>query len=218
MLDNSRGVDTEIVTRYKATTMFVAVPFHPAVPTDYSELAKTIRKLGTNPNHTLAVASTRSYDEEAFQFADSLSDHFGRHVKITVEKGTAAAANRFLIAVLRAFSKFQPSSKEPKDSPLLYLDPTYRPNSPRWLDDLQTDYFAQGAPMVYGNFKEAEPPTVLGPVIISKAFLQRSSLVDFLPPNENWRDYLAWEMFKNSVKAVGMGSHESAILSPAFEA
>lgn len=201
--------------------MFLVIPYNPATKADYSDLAKTIRKLGTNLNHTLAVASFREHDEEAFLFASSLSDYFGRQARIPVgemDEGPSIPANRFFVSAVRAFGRYKPAAGEVVEAPLLYFDPRYRPNSPRWLDDLQTDYFRVGAPAVQGKFKEATIPSVLGPVIIGRQFLKVSTLFNFLPPRETWRDYLAWEMLKNSVNAEGIGPHESAVLSPAFEA
>ena len=100
---------------------------------------------------------------------------------------------------------------------MLYLDPSYRPNSPRWLDELQSAYFRNGAPMASGIFKQADPPSAIGPIILSRDFLKTTSLLAFMPPDAHWRDYLAWEFAKNGVKAEGIGSHESAVLIPSFE-
>jgi len=175
-------------------------------------------KAGTNPNHTLAVISFRQHDEGAYLFGNSVSDYFGRHMKLTVtsEPGSAAqAANQFFTSTLRAFQKYKPKAHEPDDLPLLYFDPTYRPTSARWLDDLQASYYREGAPMVFGNFGENGVP--VGPIVLSRNFRKKSSLLDFLPENTHWRSYLAWELSKNSVKASCIGSHESAILQPQFE-
>lgn len=196
--------------------MFVAIPFLAATKADYADLAKTILRRGTNPNHTLAVVSLRSEDEGAYMFGNALTDHFGRHVKISIEdepRSGASLANKFFTATLEAFGKYRPSQKENKDTPLLYFDPDYRPNNPRWLDDLQSEYYLKGAPKVFGSFEDGIPT---GPIILSPSFASASALLPFLSGETHWRNYLAWELANNSVKANGIGTHSSAVLSPHF--
>jgi hypothetical protein len=200
--------------------MFVAIPYHPDLPASYGELIVSIKKAGTNPGHTLAVVSLREHDDEAYLFGNALADYFGRHVKISVEErpeNRVQMSNRFFTAALSAFDRYKPGQGETPDAPLLYMDPSYRPTSPRWLDELQSAYFQKGAPMVYGVPKKTDIPAFLGPVILNRSFKNTSSLMAFMPPDHHWRDYLAWEMVKNSVKADGIGTHESAVLVPTFE-
>ena len=199
--------------------MLICLPYHSALPVNYADLAKSIIRVGTNPNHTLAVISLRSDDEGAFHFSTSLSDYFGRHIRSSMEdqpEQPMMTANRFYLEAVRIFKKYKPSSQEAEHSPMMIADPTYQPVTPRWLDELQSDYFRSGAPRVFGNFKETEPPMTVGPLILSREFVDTCTLADFLPPNVHWRNYLAWELLKSSVKAAGIGSHDSAVLAPQF--
>lgn len=196
--------------------MFVAIPFLAATKSDYADLAKTILRRGTNPNHTLAVVSLRSEDEGSYLFGNSLTDHFGRHVKISIEDESLSGiplANKFFTATLDAFRRYKPSQKDPVGMPMLYFDPEYRPNNPRWLDDLQSEYYLKGAPKVFGDFDKGIP---VGQIMFSPEFVHTSALLPFLPETSHWRNYLAWELANNSVKANGIGTHSSAVLSPNF--
>lgn len=200
--------------------MLVCLPYHTDLPVDYPELAKSIMKQGTNPNHTLAVISLRSQDEGAFFFATSLADYFGRHLKHVIEdqpEPPAMTSNRFYTAACLVLRKFKPAPGEAEHAPMMYMDPTYRPQSPRWLDAIQADYFRCGAPKVFGNFTNDEIPVPEGPLVLSREYVETSTLAQFIPPGVHWRNYLSWELLRNSVKAAGIGSHASAVLAPHFE-
>lgn len=199
--------------------MLVCLPYHPDLPVNYPDLAKSIMRCGTNPNHTLAVICLRSNDEGAFHFSTSLSDYFGRHVRASMDdqpESPMMTANRFYNEAVRVFKKYVPSSHEAEHSPMMIADPTYQPVTPRWLDDIQSDYFRCGAPRVFGNFSEGDTPVPVGPLVLNRDFVDTCNLASFLPPNVHWRKYLAWELLKSSVKATGIGTHESAVLAPAF--
>lgn len=200
--------------------MLLCLPYHTDLPVDYSALAKAIMKVGTNPNHTLAVISLRSQDEGAFFFATSLADYFGRHVKHVIEdqpESALATSNRFYTAAARVFKQFKPGPGEAEHAPMMYMDPTYHPQSPRWLDAIQADYFRCGAPKVFGNFTHEDIPKPEGPLILSREYLDTSTLAQFIPHGIHWRNYLSWELLRNSVKAAGIGSHASAVLAPHFD-
>jgi hypothetical protein len=195
--------------------MILFIPYHEDLPVSYNELAGDILRAGTNPNHTLAVISLRSQDHGAFMFGNALTDYFGRHVKVSIDDRTERpvdTSNRFFTAALNAFRKYKPSTAEAVNSPMMYFDPMYAPNNPRWLDDLQADYFRQGAPAVFGNFGDGHTP--VGPLILSREYADKSTLLSFIPQGEHWRNYLAWELFKNRVEATGIGSHDSAVVIP----
>ena len=201
--------------------MIVFIPYHEDLPVSYKELAESIRKAGTNPNRTLAVISLRSQDDGAFTFGNLLTDYFGRHVKVSVDdraESTVDMSNRFFTAALNAFRKYKPASNEAANSPMMYYDPSYIPNNPRWIDDLQADYFRQGMPQVFGQFggKNTEKHIPVGPLILSRSYADTSTLLSFIPTGIHWRNYLAWELFKNRVDATGIGSHDSAVLTPQF--
>lgn len=195
--------------------MILFIPYHEALSVSYNELAQSIMRAGTNPNHTLAIISLRSQDHGAFMFGNALTDYFGRHVKISIDdrvEHPIDSSNRFFTAALNGFRKYKPSSAEAKNAPMMYFDPSYVPNNPRWLDDLQADYFKQGAPQVFGSFGDSHIPT--GPLILSRQYADTSTLLSFMPQGNHWRNYLAWEFFKNKVEAVGIGTHDSAVVIP----
>lgn len=189
--------------------MILFIPYHENLPVSYKELALSIRKAGTNPNHTLAVISLRSHDDGAFRFSDLLSDYFGRVIKVSIDDRPESAtdtSNRFFAAALDAFRKYKPMGYEPPNSPMMYFDPSYIPNNPRWLDDLQADFFRQGAPTIFGRFnKEGGEPAPVGPLILSRKYIEVSTLISFVPRGERWRSYLSWEMYKQGVEAAGIG-------------
>lgn len=200
--------------------MLVCLPYHTDLPVDYAGLAQSIMKAGTNPSHTLAIISLRSQDEGAFTLANALFDYFGRTIRHSIDEQpetTVMTSNRFFNAALNVFDKYKPSPHEAEHSPMMYLDPTYRPITPRWLDEIQSDYFRSGAPRVFGNFSEGAAPHPVGPIILSREYQQVSTLADFLPHDMHWRRYLSWELLRNSVKAAGIGEHASAVLAPYYE-
>jgi len=169
--------------------MFTVIPIIQNPTYDYDNLAAAIIKAGANTHHTLATIALQSNDEEAYQFADSLIDFYGKHVKITLEDRPAKPnelANRFFNAACKAYQK----SGDPK-FPMLYLDPSYRPTSQFWLDNLQANYFRSGAPEVFGDFVNGIP---VGPIILSMRYVTTSTLRQFLPTNTHWRSFLAAEM------------------------
>ena len=200
--------------------MLVCLPYHSDLPVDYNDLAKSIMRCGTNPNHTLAMVSLRSQDMGAFNLATTLFDYFGRHIKVCIEdqpETQVMTSNRFFTAATKVLIGYKPSQGEVENAPMLYLDPTYRPQLPNWLDVLQADYFRCGAPKVFGNFRDGDPPVPIGPIFLSREWATTSPLAQFLPHDAHWRNYLSWELLKNSVKAAGIGPHQSAVLSPHFE-
>lgn len=174
--------------------MFTVVPIIQNSAYDYRSLATAIAKAGANQHHTLATTALQSNDEEAYTFAESLVDFYGKHVKITLADlptKSHALANRFFNAACKAYQK----SGDPK-FPMLYFDPTYRPASQFWLDNLQANYFRSGAPEVFGNFVNGLP---VGPIIFNMHYVSTSTLREFLPANTHWRSFLAAEMNAKNV-------------------
>jgi hypothetical protein len=178
--------------------MFCVIPIIQNPLYDYSSLSTAIAKAGMNQHHTLATIALQSNDEEAYTFAESLVDFYGKHVKITLEDRpttTYERANRFFNAACKAYQK----SGDPK-FPMIYFDPTYRPTSQFWLDNLQANYFRSGAPEVFGNFVNGLP---VGPIILNMHYVNTSTLREFLPANTHWRNFLAAEMnVKNAPEAT----------------
>ena len=174
--------------------MFCVIPIIQNPAYDYGSLATAIAKAGMNKQHTLATIALQSSDEESYVFAESLISFYGKHVKITLADRPAKPtelANRFFTAACKAYQK----SGDPK-FPMLYFDPTYRPASQFWLDNLQANYFRSGAPEVFGNFVNGIP---VGPIILNMHYVTTSTLREFLPINTHWRNFLAAEMRAKNV-------------------
>lgn len=174
--------------------MFCVIPIIQSPHYDYDDLTAAIIKSGVNQHHTLVTISLQSADDMAYEFADSLVDFYGKHVKITLEDRPcrpAELANRFFNAACKAFQK---SGGE--KYPMLYFDPTYRPTTQFWLDNLQANYFRSGAPEVFGNFENGLP---VGPIILNMRYVTTSTLRQFLPINTHWRGFLSAEMRAKNV-------------------
>ena len=155
----------------------------------------------------------REHDEEVFDFMGKLYDYFGRQVKVSVDEG-GDLSNRFFTASLNAFLKYKPATVG--NEPMMYYDPSYLPHAMRWLDALQADYFQNGAPKVFGDFNgEGEIPVTRGCLILAREYIKESTLIPYIQKGMHWRNYLAWELFRNGVKASGIGNTETAILRPA---
>lgn len=173
--------------------------------------------LAGNKSHTAFVISRPSDEQAGLDLSMSLSQSFGRHFQGVLQhpgKTTADTANLFFRTAMRFLKAYKPDSSEPKDVPLLYLDPMWKPKGKFWLDQLQSEWFLKGAPAVMGNPGDPEAPDFKGGVIVSKAFVEKSTLLDQLPDNEHWRKVLAWELFKNAVVTDSIGDTKTAILQP----
>lgn len=167
--------------------------------TDYDALARVIAKLGTNPKHTLTTVATPEDDNLAYDFLTSLADCFGsvRRVIVTHTEGTPIdRSNRFLRAAIDAYLPTDPKF------PMLYFDPTQRPIAPHWLDVLQSNYFHCATPEVFGKFLAGKP---IGSILFSMKYFQTSTLLNFIPPNQHWRNFLSGEMSRrNEPSAEGI--------------
>ena len=115
---------------------------------------------------------------------------------------------------MRFLKAYKPDAGEPPNPPLLYLDPTWRPRKGFWLDKLQSEWFLKGAPAVMGNPGDPEAPDFKGGILVGRAFVDRSTLLDQLPDNDHWRKFLAWELFRNAVVTDSIGDSDTAILQP----
>lgn len=179
--------------------MILCIPILENLSEHYDALAKAIVKAGASPHHTLVTLAVQSNDDAAYQFSEAVADIYGKNVKITLEdqpRSPKDTANRFFNAACKAFQKIGNDK-----FPMLYMDPTYRPTTKFWLDNLQANYFRSGAPEVFANF-QPEVSTPQGPIILSMKYVTTSTLRQFLPPGTHWRSYLAMEMrVKNSPEA-----------------
>jgi hypothetical protein len=198
--------------------VLLAIPYNSTLPGGYDKLTDAIKRLGRHPGHTLIVLSTVEHEEGAFEFAMGLKDYFGRYFAVTLPdqpESMLKTSNRVFRAAMTALHDYLPTPTEHPEPVMLYMDPTWRPTQKRWLDEFQTEYYFAGAPLVYGRIKtDKTKARVDGPVAINVKFVQQSTLIDFVPDDTHWRDYLAWEMFKVSVKAPSIGKVLPAYIRP----
>jgi hypothetical protein len=199
--------------------MILSIPYHPRIA-DYDKLRTTIRKLGTNPNHTLSVVSTREHEEAAFEFLMDLGASFLRQFAVVVpdaEENPLRLSNRLFLAAMKSLHDYTPSVQENPRPVMLYFDPTWVPITSRWLDELQTEYYLSGAPQVFGYFKTRDDggPVPTGPIAFAKTYPSYSRLLDFvLESGKHWRDYLSWETFNTAVKTDAIGQTKKACIRP----
>lgn len=198
--------------------MLLAIPYNPTLPGGYERLIGAFQRLGKHTAHTLIVLTSEAHEDGALALAMELKDVFGRHFSVTIQdqkEPMVKTSNRMFVAAMDTLKKHVPASSEMPEPVMLYFDPTWRPTQKRWLDEFQAEYYIAGAPTIYGYFKtKDEKARVEGPVAINVRFLKQTQLIDFIPDNVHWRDYLAWEMFNSGVKAPAFGKALPAYIRP----
>lgn len=183
--------------------MILATVYHPELPVDYAQLTKEL-KACRGSDHSVLVLSRRDDEDGAIDLTTKLSIIFGRHfVGRLLNNGQSmiGTSNEFLVTALRFLKAYKPEGIEPKDTPMLYFDPTWRPKKRHWLDKLQAEYFLRGAPTVMAD-RTSEG--FRGPVIFSREYLEKSALVNFLSPTQHWRKFLASELAGHCVHSTGL--------------
>jgi len=199
--------------------MLLAIPYHPAMPSDYTDFSVSLRKKGTNPGHSIVVISRREHEEEAYAFAHSFATSFHRHFLAVIpdlDETLLETSNRMFKEAVKFHLNYKIEGNEMPNPPMTYFDVTWRPMRARWLDELQSDYFLKGAPTVFAKFapEEPGPPAPIGPVVLAKDFATKSKLLDFVPPSHHWRNYLAWEMRNLGVACDAFGDADPAYVRP----
>ena len=201
--------------------MILCIPYHPRI-TDYAKFSHALRKLGTNPSHSLMVISTREHEEAAFEFQMALVDGFLSAKSVVLpdlpRETPLNITNRLFLGAMKALDEHVPGPSEHPKPVMLYFDPTWRPFTNRWLDDLQAEFYLKGAPLVVAKFdvKDDGLPVSTGPVLFSKGFPKHSKLMPFLiDSGQHWRNYLAWELVNSSVKTDTIGRNKAASIRPA---
>lgn len=193
--------------------MILAIPYFPGL-TDYEQLAATLRKRGQLGGHVLKVISRVEDEADAYAFGDSIGSLFLKatfHGIETQDRTMIQLSNDFFKAACRIVYSYAPEPGELVDPALLYLDPNYRPVKNGWLDTIQTAFYVNREPPVFGTF---EDELVVGPVVITKNFVRKSALVDFLPPDTQWRLYLRWELAKEAQETELIGNSAESVLKP----
>lgn len=194
--------------------MIVAIPFNPSLPGGYDRLVSAIIRYGKHPNHTLFVVSRAEHEDAAFEMAITLKDQFGRFFIITVPDKNVPPlqrANNLFVGATDALLAYEPTEDESEDPAMLYFDPLWRPVKARWLDEFNSEYHIFGAKPTYGCF---DGDKVIGPVVLKRSFLKKSLLINFLPTDRHWREYLAWEIITNGLHADALGKNLPAYIRP----
>lgn len=184
--------------------MILCFPYHPALPLDYGKFTEELKRRLGNKSHTVLVLSRPQDEDAAFTIATNLSNTFGRHFTgVLVRDGSTPieTANMFFQTALRFLAQYdrKREAHEPPGTPMLYMDPTYRPEQNHWLSEIQSEFFLKGAPNVMGDYGSPEAPDFKGAFVISPKYAQTSTLVNFLDAKTYWRKFLAWELLANSV-------------------
>ena len=185
--------------------MILAIPYFPGL-TDYDALSDAINKKGQMPNHVLRIISRVEDEDKAYSFGDSLSHLFLKstfHGLEPLERTNIQLSNDFFRAAAKFVYSYAPEQGEVPNPALLYFDPAYRPQKNQWLDAIQSSFYTNQAPDVFGQWKTSDEGArkFFGPFIITKNFVQKSALVDFLSSDTHWREYLQWELGKNAKPA-----------------
>jgi len=200
--------------------MILCIPYHPRI-TDYAKFSLALRKLGTNPSHSLVVISNREHEEAAFEFQMGLVDGFlsGKSVVVPDIPGETPMqfTNRMFLGTMKMLDEHVPGPSEHPKPVMVYFDPTWRPFTNRWLDDLQGEYYLKGAPLAMARFETREDglPVTAGPVLFAKGFPKHSKLKNFLiDSGKHWREFLAWEIVNVAVKTDTIGRNKAASIRP----
>ncbi len=201
--------------------MIFCTPFNSKAPFDYADYAAILLKRGPQTDHHHLILSSKDDEDQAFRLGSELSDLFGKSFFLALPEAPRngiSLANDLFVAAVRFTQNFKTGSKEVPDPPLLYMDPGYRPTKPRWLDDLQAEYYVRQAKTVFGSGKKDTEGAVVftGPLVISKTFGTKSALLDYLQPTKHWREALKWELNKDYhiTPSIGMTNDKVHILQP----
>ena len=158
-------------------------------------------------------------DEAAMDFAMGLQSAFKEVRAIPTEAAGSvrAAANLLFSEALYHAARRKRRQDDPPVVPLVYLDPHLSPCKRKWLDQLQSEWFTLGQPVVmaaYTDDKDSTVPPDLGPAIVfSPEYVSRSALLPYLKDGGHWRRYLAWEIRSHAVKSGLLGDGDEALLS-----
>ena len=198
--------------------MILTIPYNPTLPGGYDKLTSAILRYGRHPNHTLFVAAKEEHEDGAFAMAMKLKEQFGRYFAITVpdrQETGLRASNRMFTASLDALRAYEPTEEETHDPVMFYFDPSWHPRKARWLDEFQAEYYLAGAPVTFGNFvRRGTSARIDGPVAIHRRFLSETKLLDFLPQDTHWREFLAWEIINNGLQSEALGQTPPAYIRP----
>ena len=198
--------------------MIFATPFVPGL-TDFDKYAADMTKKGMLLSHVHVVISEFEDEPEAFAFGTSVSDLFLKTKflvlpKLERKRNRYELANDLFRAAVRFHQSYQNDQSEVAEPPMLYSDPTYRPQKNQWLSNLQSEFFQNRMPLVTGvaTTNEENCKIFQGPIILSKEFGNATSLLDFIPSNAHWRTHLRWELHKGSQDTNLIGSGSESVL------
>lgn len=201
--------------------MLLITPFVPGL-TNYETYAADLKKRGSLVNHVHRVISRVEDEEEAYRFGTDLADLFLKSSfqgLPPAERTKSQLSNELFRAAARFAASYKAGEGEVPDPAALYMDPAFRPQKNGWLDSIQAEYYLKQAPPVFAAKTKANDEGAkifLGPLVVSKTFAGSSALLDFIPANQHWRNYLRWELTKDAQETdlIGTGSAESVLKQP----
>jgi len=198
--------------------MIFATPFVPEL-TDFTKYAADITKKGLLSHHVHVVISEYDDEEEAFAFGTSISDLFFKTQFVVLpnngtKRGKIQLANDLFRAAVNFMDSYKNENSEMSDPPMLYSDPTYRPQKTHWLNLIQSEFYHNKMPAVSGaSVPDAENCKIFqGPVILGPNFSKITALLDFIPPSVHWRTHLRWDLSNNSQETNLIGAGNESVL------
>lgn len=203
--------------------MILTIPFVPG-HVDYHALSAEIRKRGPLGRHSLLVVSDADDADAAYDFGQETADMFDRATTTSVSYPNGKPkpiklANDLFFAAMQHLKTCATPEGAPDVPVMLYLDPRYLPAKTGWLREIQSLYYHEGGPDVFGSTVSAgqgDERRFEGPVVIARPFVKRSALLGFLNPTIHWRIYLRSEMMVNFVETRSMaGDTDSFLRVPA---
>jgi hypothetical protein len=200
--------------------MIFAVPFVKGYA-DYALLAREIRKRGPLTGHSLLVVSDADEADPAYDFGQEIAPLFDRAVfqGVNYPNGRPCSvqfANDLFFSAMTHLLTRPVYAGEPDVPVMLYTNPAMVPTRTGWMKDIQGDYFAAGAPDVFGQVTTDDEGDRQfdGPVAIARTFAKRSVLINFLADTDHWRKYLRSEMLVNFADSDSISGGEDSALAP----
>ncbi|HNV10618.1 MAG TPA: hypothetical protein PKN27_04715 [Propionibacteriaceae bacterium] len=198
--------------------MILATPFVPGL-VDYEAYATALKRRGACRSHVHLVISRSEDEAAAIDFDGETAELFLKSFWRTAdpdEEGNVGLANELFKKAVFFLHDYRPMAGEPADAPMLYSDPTWRPSGTQWLNTIQSDYYAKGAPAAMGRFKisENDDKVIWGPVVLGRAYARSASLLGYLPANVHWRHYLRHEIGKMMEETSTIGTSKQSVLKP----
>lgn len=199
--------------------MLIFLPIHRSTP-GIERLVEDFKKKGSHPAHSLQIVCTREDEDLAFSIGDALSEHFHdvRTLALPVpDKNLVKLGNAMFFAAVRAYRGHEPAEDQVSEQPMIYMDPTYRPQDKLVFDRIQAEFFLKGAPPVMARTessgsKDTFKRVTVGPVILGRKFLETTILIDHLDDKTHWRERMCHELAEHCTETKQIGRGNQSLL------